>query len=132
MRAGASGIDPATLAKVAFFNLDGGGLDATTAAELGSAHFVYACDADIGRCSHNASTMKSQGARHAALGGALEVDATGSGCDGQARCGLWCLHDAMITTLPHDPVKYDLRQDYTDFVTQGRAVVTSYLDVLDR
>ena len=85
----------------------------------------------IGRCSHNASGMRSLGAQYAELGGAYEVDATGSGCSRTASGGLWCLHDAVINTRPHNPTMYDLRRDYTTFSgAPGRALVTSYLDVL--
>jgi hypothetical protein len=73
--------------------------------------------------------MRSRGAQYAALGGALKVNADESRCSRTHAGGLWCLHDTLITTWPHNPVSYDLRRDYTDF-TDGRQLVTSYLDVL--
>jgi hypothetical protein len=131
MRAGSGGLPADTLGKVALFNLDGGGVaNATTLGMMNSAWFVYACDDTTQRCSRNAGGMKARGAQYASLGGTIEVDASGSGCNGQASGGLWCLHDALINTRPHNPLMYDLRRDYTNF-TGARAVVTSYLDVLD-
>lgn len=125
-----SKLGDAALSKVTLFNLDGGGVDGSIVSRLGGAYFVYGCDAHIGRCSHNASAMKSLGSEFASAGGALEVDATGSGCNAYGSGGLWCMHDTLITTKPHNPVMYDLSEDYTDFTSPGRAVVTSYLDVL--
>lgn len=123
---------PGALGKVTLFNLDGGGVSGSLLGETHAAYFVYACDATIGRCSHNASTMKSLGDQYASLGGSVEVDASHSGCSKSAGGGLWCLHDTLITTRPHNPTAYDLRNDYTDFVTSPRNVVTSYFDALDR
>ncbi|MBX3202024.1 MAG: hypothetical protein KF894_28065 [Labilithrix sp.] len=131
LRAGRGGVPADTIGKVSLFNLDGGGVaDATTLRMMAGAWFVYACDGAIGRCSHNASSMKARGAQYASLGGALLVDATGSGCSKTQAGGLWCLHDTLITTRPHNPAMYDLRNDYTNF-TGARSVVTSYLDVLE-
>ena len=70
--------------------------------------------------------MRSLGAQYAELGGAFEVDANGSGCSRTASGGLWCLHDAVVNTRPHNPAMYDLRRDYTVF-HDGHALVTSYL-----
>ena len=120
-----------TLSKVTLFNLDGGGLDASLVAKMNRTYFVYACDSRIGRCSHNAAGMKSLASEFASAGGGIKVDATGSGCDASASGGLWCMHDTLINTRPHNPVMYDLLDDYTDFGSKGRAVVTSYLDALD-
>ena len=130
VRDGYAGVPPETTAKIALFNLDGGGVSSgALLRSLRSAHFVYACDPLIERCSHNAGAMQALGEEHADLGGALAVDARGSGCSRQHSGGLWCLHDTVVTTRPHNPTSYDLRRDYTMF-TDGRAVVTSYLDVL--
>lgn len=130
LRAGGGGVPTNTMQKVALFNLDGGGVaDPTTLRMMSSAHFVYACDPALNRCSRNSSSMKARGAQYASQGGALLVNAAQSGCS-RADGGLWCLHDALITTRPHNPLMYDLRNDYTDF-TAGRKVVTSYLDVLN-
>ncbi|MBX3223391.1 MAG: hypothetical protein KF795_22960 [Labilithrix sp.] len=130
MRAGSGGVPAKTIEKVSLFNLDGGGVaNPTTLRMMAGAWFVYACDATIGRCSHNASSMKARGAQYASLGGALLVNANGSGCSKTLNGGLWCLHDTLIINRPHNPAMYDLRNDYTNF-TGSREVVTSYLDVL--
>jgi pimeloyl-ACP methyl ester carboxylesterase len=130
LRDGAGGVPASTIAKVRLFNLDGGGVsNAALLRQLGSAYFVFACDGAIGRCSHNASSMRSLGAQYASLGGAQEMNARGSQCSREQAGGLWCLHDTVITTRPHNPVSYDLRRDYTDFAN-GRELVTAYLDAL--
>lgn len=126
LREGTGAGSPQTLEKVTFFDLDGGSVAEAALKKMAGAYFVSACDATIGRCSHNAGGMKSLGATYAALGGAITVNADQSQCSREAG-GLWCLHDALINTRPHNPLAYDLRRDYTDF-TGGRAVVTSYLD----
>lgn len=121
-------IDDGTLAKVRLYNLDGGGVaSASRLMQMDRAYFVYARDARIQRSSHNAGAMQSLGARFASKGGAVKVDATGSGCSATSSGGLWCLHDAMIVTRPANPNMYDLRSDYTSF-TGSRSVVVSYLD----
>ncbi len=122
--------DPSALTKVTLFNLDGGGLDASLARKMTHAYFVWACDSKIGRCSHNAGGMQALGSEFASEGGGIKVNAIGSGCSSSAAGGLWCMHDTLINTKPHNPVMYDLLDDYTDFSTPGRSVVTSYLDVL--
>lgn len=122
---------PSTLAKVSLFNLDGGGLDASLVKKMHRTYFVYAYDSKIGRYSHNASGMQSLASEFASEGGGIKVNANGSGCSASAAGGLWCMHDTLINTKPHNPVMYDLLDDYTDFSTSGRRVVTSYLDVLD-
>lgn len=48
-----------------------------------------------------------------------------NGCHSGAK---WCLHDLVITTRPHDPATFDLRQDYTDFA--NRPVQTAWIDAL--
>lgn len=133
LRQGASGPAATTLGKVTLFNLDGGGVSSSSlVAAMKNTYFVYAYDPGIGRYSHNASGMKSLGDEYDAHGGAIKVNAQGSGCSKSASGGLWCLHDTLITTRPHNPAMYDLRNDYTDFSsTPSRKVVTSYLDVLD-
>lgn len=127
IKAGRGNVPSDTLAKVTLYNLDGGGLDASTVHAMKNAYFVYACDANIGSCSHNASSMKALGNAYKSAGGAIKVRADGSGC---SASGLWCLHDTLITTRPHNPMHYDLARDYTDF-KGSRKVVTSYLDTLD-
>jgi hypothetical protein len=128
LRAGRGGVSPSTIGKVALFNLDGGGVnDATTLQLMARAYFVFACDAVIDRCSHNADSMRTLGNEYAALGGAVAVVADGSQCSKKLAGGLWCLHDTLINTLPHNSANYDLRDDYTDFASP-RHLVTSYLD----
>jgi hypothetical protein len=113
------------LAKVVYFALDGGTWALTDAliAKMKAVSFVYAKDAVAGE-SANASSMMSL---HAELSASnlFMVDADGSGCDVGA---VWCLHDTLITTRPHNPTTYDLDDDYTDFTGTGRHVVTSYVD----
>ena len=120
-----------TLGKIDLFNLDGGGLDASLVKKLSHAYFVWACDPKIGRCSHNAGGMQALGSEFASQGGGIKVNASGSGCSSSAAGGLWCMHDTLINTRPHNPAMYDLLDDYTDFSSAGRSVVTSYLDVLE-
>ncbi len=119
-----------TLGKVTLFNLDGGGLDASLVKEMNHTYFVWACDSKIGRCSHNAGGMQSLASEFASEGGGIKVNAVGSGCSASAAGGLWCMHDTLINTKPHNPVMYNLLDDYTDFSAHGGSVVTSYLDVL--
>jgi len=116
--------DPSVIAKIAYFNLDGGSW-ALTDALVGSMRGVYFCNAhdSVAGDSENTSSDESL---HAELPAShfFTVDADGSGCDVGAG---WCLHDTLITNHPHDPTTYDLALDYTDF-TSGRQVVTSYID----
>lgn len=116
--------DPSVLAKVAYFNLDGGSW-ALTDALVGSMRGVYFCNAQdsVAGDSENTSSDESLHAEFPASH-FFTVDADGSGCDVGAG---WCLHDTLITNRPHDPTTYDLALDYTDF-TNGRHVVTSYVD----
>ncbi len=126
---GSGGVPSGTLGKVRLFNLDGGGVaSAPRLNRMARAYFVYAHDPSMGRSSHNASAMKSLGRQFASLGGAVEVVATRSGCSATAPGGLWCLHDAMINSRPHNPTSYDLRNDYTVFTGEGRELVTAYFD----
>lgn len=130
LKAGRSGISASTIGKVRLFNLDGGGVsDATLLKSFARAYFVYACDRTINKCSHNAGAMESLGQTYAAQGGAVEVIADHSGCDSDPHDAnaLWCMHDTLINTRPHNPSMYDLKWDYGDF-TAPRALVTSYLD----
>jgi hypothetical protein len=117
-------IDSSVMAKIAYFNLDGGSW-ALTEAMVGTMRGVYFCNAhdSVAGDSENTSSDESLHAEFAASH-FFTVDADGSGCDVGAG---WCLHDTLITTRPHDPTTYDLALDYTDF-TGGRQVVTSYVD----
>lgn len=128
LKKGRGNVPSDTVSKITLFNLDGGGLDGSTVHAMHNAFFVYACDANLGRCSHNADSMKWLGGQYASAGGAIKVKANGSGCS-SSNGGLWCLHDTLITNKPHNPSHYDLARDYTDF-SGSRHVVTSYLDSL--
>jgi hypothetical protein len=112
------------LAKIAYFNLDGGSW-ALTDALVASMKGVYFCNAHdaVAGSSENTSSDESLHAEFAASH-AFTVDADGSGCDVGAG---WCLHDTLIINHPHDPTTYDLALDYTDF-TGSRQVVSSYID----
>jgi hypothetical protein len=124
---GTGGAPADTLGKIHLFNLDGGGVsDSALLHKLARAYFVWGCDHTIDRCSHNSDGMKSLGQTYASLGGGVEVRADGSGCDKNASGGLWCLHDTLINSNPHNPTMYDLKRDYTDFAAP-RHLMTSYL-----
>lgn len=116
--------DASVLAKIAYFNLDGGSW-ALTDALVGSMRGVYFCNAhdSVAGDSENTSSDESLHAMFSASH-FFTVDADGSGCDVGAG---WCLHDTLIINRPHDPTTFDLGLDYTDF-TGGRHVVTSYVD----
>jgi hypothetical protein len=116
--------DPAVIAKITYFDLDGG--DATVTAQLvASMRGVYFCGADDPAAGYSENYSSDQSLSAQFSGSHLfTVDATGSGCDMGAG---WCLHDTLITSHPHDPTTFDLALDYTDF-TNGRQVVSSYLD----
>lgn len=119
--------DTAFLARISYANLDGGGtgLSNQIVNELGAATFVYARDPVAGR-SQNASSAIALAAAYVMQGATkFEVTVSGTGCASGAG---WCLHDVVITHRPHNPLKYDLARDYTDFV--NRPVTTEYLDPL--
>lgn len=136
--------------RLAYFNLDGGGDANLTAidrsAEKFPIFFVGARDATANVNSRNYATMK-------ALGGGtrfVEVNANGSGCTAYN-----CMHDALITTVPHNKKSFldaqgtsmPLWCDYSHFPSQpdatcaakdeqasrasSRAVVSSYLSKLN-
>ncbi|MEO8876791.1 MAG: hypothetical protein ABI461_14455 [Polyangiaceae bacterium] len=113
----------AVLAKVAYFNLDGGSY-AMNSAMVAKMKGVYICDAHD-PVAGNSENTSSDLSLHSNLTGShlFTVDATGSGCNVGAG---WCLHDTLIINHPHNPANYDLALDYTDF-TAGRDVVTSYV-----
>jgi hypothetical protein len=131
LKNGTGGVPADTIGKIELFNLDGGGVaDPELLQRFAHAYFVYSCDDALGICSHNADGMKSLGAQYASLGGALKVASTDSGCSTSVSPGgLWCMHDTLINTKPHNHTMYDLADDYTDFAAP-RALVRSYLDVL--
>ena len=115
---------PAVMAKLTYFNLDGGSWSLTIA-RVGGMRGAYFCGAHDPAAGYSENWSSDQGL-HARLPAShlFLVDAAGSGCNQGAG---WCLHDALIIDRPHDPATYDLALDYTDF-TGGRQVVTSYLD----
>lgn len=117
-------LPPETLAKVVYANLDGGGIDASLVRGMKHAAFVYAQDTTLGSgLSANAGFMQSQGSELSSP--AIRVRQDHSGCNSGAK---WCLHDLVITTKPHDPNRFDLEDDYTDFA--GRPVQTAWIDAI--
>ncbi len=109
---------PGALARVRYYNLDGGTRDlAPHRAALGALRFVYAQDGT--RLSRNAGAMQS--AASAAGLTPFVVDATGSGC-----ASADCLHDAVVIARPWSATTFDVARDYTQF-SPSRPVVTSYL-----
>jgi hypothetical protein len=117
--------DPTVIAKIAYFNLDGGSW-ALTNALVDSMLGVYFCgayDPAVGY-SENYSSDQSLAAEFTESH-LFTVDASGSGCDPGAG---WCMHDTLITNHPHNPATYDLDDDYTDFSTDDRHVTDSYID----
>ena len=111
------------LGKVTYFNLDGGSY-AMNSAMVAKMHGVYICDAHDPAAGNSENTSSDQNLHSSLAGSSLfTVDATGSGCNVGAG---WCLHDTLITSLPHNPANYDLALDYTDF-TGDHHVVVSYL-----
>ncbi|HSN30566.1 MAG TPA: hypothetical protein VLT45_29975 [Kofleriaceae bacterium] len=114
--------DTATLARIDYHDLDGGGTGLTSSIveELGSVQFVYARDPAAGY-SHNASFEQSLAADYAPKATGFEVTVDSTGCNTGAT---WCLHDVLVTHRPHDPASYDLALDYTDFT--DRPVTDDY------
>ena len=114
--------DDATLARIEYHDLDGGGTGLTSSivAQLGTVQFVYAHDPAAGY-SHNASFEKQLAAEYAPKSTAFEVTVDSTGCNANAT---WCLHDVLVTHRPHDPATYNLALDYTDFT--NRAVTDEY------
>jgi len=125
----AGGLDPDGLTddRVVYFDLDGGvaGLSKPIVDRLHAAWFVGAVDGSTGTSSPNVDTMLSGGATYAAAGGYWELDASGSGCDAGAT---WCLHMALVNTIPHDPSGTILAADYEDFA--GHPVTRAYLGLV--
>jgi hypothetical protein len=117
-------VDPTVMAKIAYFNLDGGSW-ALTNAMVDTMRGVYFCGAhdSVAGYSENYSSDESLSSTFT-QSRLFTVDADGSGCNVGAG---WCLHDTLIINHPHDPADFDLALDYTDF-TGGRQVVTSYID----
>ncbi|MBX3191888.1 MAG: hypothetical protein KF819_33160 [Labilithrix sp.] len=111
--------------KIVYANLDGGGgLSSRVIGKLRRVAFVWAEDTTLraGRSS-NWSTMVALGSANGNT--ALRIQTDRTTCNSGAK---WCLHDAVITTKPHDPNRFDLARDYTNFV--GRPVQTKWVDAL--
>jgi pimeloyl-ACP methyl ester carboxylesterase len=114
--------DAAVLGRVSYFNLDGGdgGLPADTIAALATMRFVYARHPAVG-LSRNGWLMQADGERFAPQGAAaIAIDGSESGCATRN-----CLHDVVITSRPHDPSRFNVALDYTDF--DDRPVTVAYL-----
>lgn len=124
-----SGVDGsgALRSKIAYANLDGGGsgLDRELVRSLRRVAFVYAVDPTLsaGR-SANAGAAESLASAYGSEPVKLVV--RNSGCRSGAK---WCLHDLLVTTRPHDPDRYDLARDYTQF--EGRPIQTGWVDALE-
>ncbi|MBI5517534.1 MAG: hypothetical protein HY909_27435 [Deltaproteobacteria bacterium] len=121
------GLDPGrrTAGRVVYYDLDGGGsgLDDAIVGQLRRGYFVWSQDGPSGTRSQNAAGMIALGARWPRAGGAVRVDASGSGC----RVGAgWCMHMTVIVDRPHNPADASVRLDYTGFDDTHR-VVTAYL-----
>jgi hypothetical protein len=114
-------LDTDTRGRTSYFNLDGGtnGLTQPIVNSLQAMSFVFASDPAVG-LSRNGAFMKAS-AKTFAGSHAVEVVATGSGCMTSN-----CLHDALITSRPHDPQTFNVALGYTDF--DGREVRVSYFD----
>lgn len=111
--------------KIVYANLDGGGgLSSRVIGKLRRVSYVWAEDTTLrnGR-SANWSSMTSLGDANGNTDLRIVTDRTT--CNSGAK---WCIHDAVITTKPHDPNRFDLARDYTDFV--GRPVQTQWVDAL--
>ncbi len=67
--------------------------------------------------------MESVGKTYGVASARIVSDRTG--CTSGSR---WCLHDALITTKPHDPHACDLARNYTDFV--DRPVQSAWVDTI--
>ena len=119
------GLDPThlTAGRLSYWDLDGAsyGLTAAIVGQLHHAWFVWA-DAG-GTRSPNAGTMIAAGSTYASAGGALQLDASASGCNAGAG---WCVHMAPITTRSHDPTNASAQLDYSDFDAAHR-VQTAWL-----
>lgn len=113
--------------KLSFFDLDGSGQTLPTET-LSDIHMyaVLARDPTLPYGdSANAWAMRALAERPDVE--LITIEVRGTGCVSGAR---WCLHDAVVTTRPHNPYSYDLSRDYRRFGGERR-VVDGYLDVLD-
>jgi hypothetical protein len=133
---------PALLGRTALFKLDGGwtaDLPKAQTAKLGAIACVTAQKT-------NSKTYERLVARNYC---AMQTAAGVAGCPpGGANCGTWygpkatlivldashtactaanCLHDAVVTTTPHDPANFDLADDYAKFDATHKPV-TEWLE----
>ena len=119
------GLDPThiTVGRLSYWDLDGAsdGLTAAIVGQMQHAWFVWA-NAGATR-SPNAGTMIAAGNTYASAGGALQLDASASGCNAGA---VWCLHMAPITTRSHNPSNASAQLDYSGFDAAHR-VQTAWL-----
>lgn len=106
----------AVLARVAYFNLDGGlgdfdpgvSLNASVATALRSLHAVCSC-VNTSLCSPNIQDMQTVKQRFP-FASLFQIDASRSGC-----VATWCVHMTLINTKPFNSSGTDGPHDYTDF-----------------
>jgi hypothetical protein len=110
------------LAKVVYFALDGGSwaLTPKLVSRMKGVFFCNASDPAAGLSANYHAMIDLHASFPASR--LVTVDASGSGCHAGAK---WCLHDALITSRPHNPAMYDLDRDYTSFTGAGRHVVVA-------
>lgn len=107
------------VASITYYNLDGArmnvGLDV-----LEAYCPVYATSGSLRSPNADSAIADGRSSTTSGKGHVIVVDASASGCT-----GAWCVHDALITSRPHNPSGLDVARDYTDWV--GRSVVIDYL-----
>src|SRR5262249_894712 len=110
--------NPALLARVVFFKLDGGAmLEPKTQNALAKVFCVYATPNDK-PVSRNNGAMVACGSNPSGKTVAVSVDASASGCKTAD-----CFHDSVIITKPYNPQKFDLQRDYQQFDPAHRVTV---------
>ena len=110
------------LARISYWNLDGGGSGLTddVVAGLHRITFTYAHDPTLSSgYSENNATARALAEEYGTT--PFEVTVSHSGCANGAG---WCLHDVLITHRPHNSTSYDLADDYTDFA--NRPITVEY------
>jgi len=102
---------------ITYFNLDGGigeeetYLDSNSALKITKIYPVSVFDKSKNTYSANHQTMIEfaelyKNAEH------IQINISQSSCD---KNGIWCLHDRLIITNPHNPTTFDLEKDYNNF-----------------
>lgn len=102
---------------ITYFNLDGGigedetFLDSNSALKISKIYPVSVYDKSTNTYSANHQTMIElaelyKNAEH------IQINILQSSCD---KNGIWCLHDRLIITNPHNPTTFDLEKDYNNF-----------------